>query len=156
MRVLGRAFGWLLPCVLLPVVLLAGWTVPVWAAPGLCVGPVCGQEITRSPTNPWQLRLRVDDQRGRHERIVVDCRDGVISPRSGSVERGYAAAVARRACRLAPRVPQAGLGGKPAGREGWSLARPYAYGDSKISLQRAHNFLQGFPRIGFTVSFSGS
>jgi hypothetical protein len=103
---LRRALGWLLPRVLLPVALLSGWSAPSWAAPGLCVGPVCGQEITRSPTHPWQLRLRVDDQRGRHERIVVDCRDGVISPRSGSVERGYAAAVARRACRLAPQAPK--------------------------------------------------
>ena len=87
------------------VTALWGSAAAVGAAPGLCVGPVCGQEITRSPTHPWQLRLRVDDQRGRHERIVVDCRDGVISPRSGSVERGYAAAVARRACRLAPQAP---------------------------------------------------
>jgi hypothetical protein len=104
--VLRWAFGWLLPGILLPVALLTGWSVPSWAAPGLCVGPVCGQEITRSPIHPWQLRLRVDDQWGRHERIVVDCRDGVISPRSGRVERGYAAAVARRACRLAPQAPK--------------------------------------------------
>jgi len=116
----------LLPGLLLSVALLAGVQSPAWAAPGLCVGPVCGLEITRSLTNPWQLRLRVEDQRGRHERIVVDCRDGVISPRSGSVERGYAAAVARRASRLAPQLPQAGLGGKPVGREGRSLPRPYA------------------------------
>jgi hypothetical protein len=106
MWALRLAVGWLLPRVLLPLALLSGWSAPSLAAPGLCVGPVCGQEITRSPTHPWQLRLRVDDQRGRHERIVVDCRDGVISPRSGSVERGYAAAVARRACRLAPQVPK--------------------------------------------------
>jgi hypothetical protein len=71
------------------------------AAPGLCVGPVCGDEISRSAKHHWQLRLRVSDQMGHHERVVVDCRDGVISPRVGQVERGYAAAVARRACRLA-------------------------------------------------------
>ncbi len=102
----AEALRWLLPRLLLPVALLAGWQPPAWAAPGLCVGPVCGQEITRRPTHPWQLRLRVDDQRGRHERIVVDCRDGVVSPRSGPVERGYTASVARRACRLALQAPE--------------------------------------------------
>ncbi|MFM7549741.1 MAG: hypothetical protein ACKO8I_12925 [Cyanobacteriota bacterium] len=71
------------------------------AAPGLCLGPVCGDEISRSAKHHWQLRLRVSDQWGHRERLVVDCRDGVISPRAGQVERGYAAAVARRACRLA-------------------------------------------------------
>ena len=71
------------------------------AAPGLCVGPVCGDEFTRSAQYHWQLRLRVSDQRGHHERLVVDCRSGAISPQQGLVERGYAAAVARRACRLA-------------------------------------------------------
>ncbi len=76
-------------------------TQPVFAAPGICVGPVCGDEIHRSAKHHWQLRLRVNDQQGQHERLVVDCRDGVLSPLSGPVERGYAAAVARRACRLA-------------------------------------------------------
>jgi hypothetical protein len=71
------------------------------AAPGVCVGPVCGDEISRSASHHWQLRLRVSDQDRHHERIVVDCRDGVISPRVGPVERGYAGAVARRLCRLA-------------------------------------------------------
>jgi hypothetical protein len=32
---------------------------------------------------------------------VVDCRHGQISPQQGPIERGHAAAVARRACRLA-------------------------------------------------------
>jgi hypothetical protein len=36
---------------------------------------------------------------------VVDCRDGVLSPLSGPVERGYAAAVARRAPRVLSRIP---------------------------------------------------
>ena len=72
------------------------------AAPGLCVGPVCGDGFSRSPVYPWQLRLKVNDQRGHHERLVVDCRDGGLSPMVGSVDRAYAAAVARRACRLAP------------------------------------------------------
>jgi hypothetical protein len=71
------------------------------AAPGLCVGPVCGDEITRSAQHHWQLRLRVNDQQGHRERLVVDCRNGALSPQAGLVDRGYAAAMARRACRLA-------------------------------------------------------
>jgi hypothetical protein len=71
------------------------------AAPGLCVGPVCGEEITRSAKHHWQLRLRVNDQQAHRERLVVDCRNGVLSPMAGPVDRGYAGAVARRACRLA-------------------------------------------------------
>jgi hypothetical protein len=74
--------------------------LPAAAAPGLCVGPVCAEEITRSAKHHWQLRLRLSDQQGRHERLVVDCRDGRLSPGDGPVERGYAAALARRACRL--------------------------------------------------------
>lgn len=71
------------------------------ASPGLCVGPVCGDEITRSAQHHWQLRLRVNDQQGHRERLVVDCRNGALSPQAGLVDRGYAAAMARRACRLA-------------------------------------------------------
>ncbi len=74
---------------------------PATASPGVCVGPVCGDEVSRSASHHWQLRLRVSDQDRHHERIVVDCRDGVISPRVGPVERSHAAAVARRLCRLA-------------------------------------------------------
>jgi len=70
------------------------------AAPGLCVGPVCGDQFVRSRDYPWQLRLRVSDQQGRRERLLIDCRNGVVSPLAGPVERGYATAVARRACRL--------------------------------------------------------
>lgn len=70
------------------------------AGPGLCVGPVCGDDIQRSALHHWQLQLRLDDQRGHRERVVVDCRDGRLSPLTGSVERGHAAAVARRVCRL--------------------------------------------------------
>lgn len=81
------------------------FAAPLAAAPGLCLGPVCGDEFSRNPQFPWQLRLRVSDQSGQRERLVVDCRDGVISPRQGPVERGYAAAVARRACRLAASSP---------------------------------------------------
>jgi hypothetical protein len=79
---------------------------PAWAAPGVCVGPVCADEISRSAKHHWQLRLRVSDQQGQHERLVVDCRNGVVSPLAGPVERGYAAAVARRACRLAGETPR--------------------------------------------------
>ncbi|MFN6337591.1 MAG: hypothetical protein ACK41W_02520 [Cyanobacteriota bacterium] len=83
------------------------WTAPAEAAPGLCVGPVCGDEFSRVAPYSWRLRLRVRDQQGHRERLVVDCRDGSISPLVGSVERGYAAAVGRRACRQAPLAPEA-------------------------------------------------
>lgn len=83
------------------LVVLLALASPAQAAPGLCVGPVCGDDINRSAKHHWQLRLRINDQMGHHERVVVDCRDGVISPQVGQVERDYAAAVARRACRLA-------------------------------------------------------
>jgi hypothetical protein len=95
----------LLVAALLGIGLTPPWLAQVEAAPGLCVGPVCGDEITRSAKHHWQLRLRVNDQQGHRERVVVDCRDGVISPQVGQVERGYAAAVARRACRLAGKTP---------------------------------------------------
>ncbi len=78
---------------------------PVLASPGLCVGPVCGDEFSRSAQHAFQLRLRLRDQSGHQERITVDCRDGRISPAQGSVERGYGAAVARRACRLVGETP---------------------------------------------------
>ena len=90
------------------LVVLLALASPAQAAPGLCVGPVCGDEIQRSAKHHWQLRLRINDQMGHHERVVVDCRDGVISPQVGQVERGYAAAVARRACRLAGETPGPG------------------------------------------------
>lgn len=88
----------LLGCVLL-------WALPALAAPGLCVGPVCGDGFRRGDPYPWQLKMRVQDQWGHRERLVVDCRDGSISPLQGPVERGYAAAVGRRACRQAPLAP---------------------------------------------------
>lgn len=73
---------------------------PAQAAPGLCIGPVCGDEISRSAKHHFQLRMRLSDQAGHHERVTVDCRDGRISPAIGLVERGYGAAVARRVCRM--------------------------------------------------------
>ena len=86
---------------LLTVVLLLGAIQPSAASPGLCVGLVCADQIQRSERLPWQLKLRVSDQRGQHERLLVDCRDGVLSPQEGLVDRGYAAAVTKRACRIA-------------------------------------------------------
>lgn len=86
---------------LLSALLLCLSPAQVSAAPGLCVGPVCGDEFSRSASYHWQLRLRLSDQQGHRERLVVDCRTGSLSPERGLVERGHAAAVARRACRLA-------------------------------------------------------
>ncbi|MCP9774532.1 hypothetical protein [Cyanobium sp. WAJ14-Wanaka] len=74
---------------------------PAFTAPGICVGPVCADEIHRSEISPSQFSLRLVDQRGQHERLLVDCRDGVLSPSVGPVDRGYARAVAKRACRSA-------------------------------------------------------
>jgi hypothetical protein len=83
------------------VLLLALGALPALAAPGLCIGPICGDEITRSAKHHFQLRLRLSDQQGHHERVTVDCRDGHLSPSIGPVERGHARAVAQKACRLA-------------------------------------------------------
>ena len=83
------------------VAVVALHALPAVAAPGLCIGPVCGDEITRSAKHHFQLRLRLSDQQGHRERVLVDCRDGQLSPAVGPVERGHARAVARRACRLA-------------------------------------------------------
>ncbi len=88
---------------LLGLGLFSSWLLgatAVQAAPGLCVGPVCGDLFRRGPELEWQLHLRIEDQRGQRERIVVDCRNGRISPQLGPIERGHAAAVARRACRF--------------------------------------------------------
>ena len=89
----------------LVALLLSLAAAPALASPGLCVGPVCGDEITRSAKHHWQLRLRANDQQGHRERLVVDCRSGTLSPLAGPVDRGYAGAVARRACRLAGEAP---------------------------------------------------
>jgi len=98
------AGGALVVAAILLTVLLSS-AAPGAAAPGLCVGPVCGDGFSRSDPYPWQLRMRMQDQWGHRERLVVDCRDGSISPLVGPVERGYAAAVGRRACRQAPLNP---------------------------------------------------
>jgi len=92
--------------VLLLLTLACGTGVQaVHAAPGLCVGPVCGDEFRRGAQHDFQLRLRLRDQSGHQERITVDCRDGRISPALGAVQRGYGAAVARRACRWVGETP---------------------------------------------------
>lgn len=88
------------PALALLLALLLALPTPGWAAPGICVGPVCGDGFSRSAKHAFQLRLRLSDQSGHHERITVDCRDGRISPARGPVERGYGTAVARRVCRL--------------------------------------------------------
>lgn len=86
--------GWLL------IAVIVGGTQAAVASPGLCVGPVCADEIARSAKHHWQLRLRLADQAGQRERITIDCRDGRLSPESGRIDRAYASALARKACRL--------------------------------------------------------
>ncbi len=104
--------GALLAFLALALLVLLAVPPPVAAAPGLCVGPVCGDEFHRNPGRSWQLRMRLSDQRGHHERITIDCRDGRLSPAIGPVERGYGSAVARRACRLSTM-----MNGKPSAAE---------------------------------------
>jgi hypothetical protein len=91
--------GLLLPA-LLSALLMSLVPSQAAASPGLCVGPVCADGFSRSAKHTFQLRMRLSDQAGRHERVTVDCRDGRISPAIGPVERGYGAAVARRVCRM--------------------------------------------------------
>ena len=71
------------------------------ASPGLCTGPVCADDITRSAKNHWQLVLKLNDQLGHREKVVMNCRAGQLSPISGPVDRAYATSIGRRACRLA-------------------------------------------------------
>ena len=102
----ARVVGWgqrvmALLSVALPFVLvsLLSNPLPAEAAPGLCTGPVCADAITRSAKNHWQLVLRLEDQQGHREKVVVDCRAGVLSPQAGLVDRGYAKALGMRLCR---------------------------------------------------------
>ena len=76
-------------------------TSAVIASPGLCTGPVCADDITRSAKNHWQLVLKLNDQLGHREKVVMNCRAGQLSPMSGPVDRAYATSIGRRACRLA-------------------------------------------------------
>ena len=71
------------------------------ASPGLCTGPVCADDITRSAKNHWQLVLKLNDQLGHREKVVMNCRAGQLSPMAGPVDRTYATSIGRRACRLA-------------------------------------------------------
>ena len=86
-------------CMALAGVFLLATTV--WASPGLCTGPVCADGITRSAKNHWQLVLRLNDQQGPREKVVRNCRASQLSPMEGPVDRAYATALGRRACRLA-------------------------------------------------------
>ena len=83
--------------------LLTGLVSPfrVEASPGLCTGPVCADDITRSAKNHRQQVLKLNDQLGHREKVVMNCRAGQLSPMSGPVDRAYATAIGRRACRLA-------------------------------------------------------
>lgn len=106
-KVVRKVLRKVVPAALLTALLTVGLLLPgaAIAAPGLCVGPVCADGFSRSAKHAFQLRMRLSDQRGHHERITVDCRDGRISPVVGPVERGYGAAVARRVCRLVGETP---------------------------------------------------
>ena len=92
----------------LPLILcLIGMVSGLWSAlaahasPGLCTGQVCADDITRSAKNHWQLVLKLNDQQGHREKVVMNCLAGQLSPSSGPVDRAYATALGRRACRLA-------------------------------------------------------
>jgi len=100
MRHLLQTLRILVLAAVLGALLMGIGSAPAAAAPGICVGPVCGDRFERSDTYPWLLRLRVSDQQGRHERLAIDCRSGALTPLAGPVERGYATAVAQRACRF--------------------------------------------------------
>ena len=75
--------------------------VAVFASPGLCTGPVCADDITRSAKYHWQLVLKLNDQLGHREKVVMNCKAGQLSPMNGPVDRAYATSIGRRACRLA-------------------------------------------------------
>ena len=79
--------------------MLLVWPSEAFAAPGLCTGPVCADAITRSAKNHWQLLLRLEDQQGHREKVVMDCKAGELSPMAGLVDRGYARALGMRLCR---------------------------------------------------------
>jgi hypothetical protein len=49
------------------------------------------------------LRMRLEDQQGHRERVVMDCRNQQLSPRGGLVDRIPATALGKRACRLGGR-----------------------------------------------------
>ena len=92
-----------LPLILCLIGMVSGpWSVhSAHASPGLCTGPVCADDITRSAKNHWQLVLKLNVQQGHREKVVMNCLAGQLSPSSGPVDRAYATALGRRACRLA-------------------------------------------------------
>ena len=92
-----------LPLILSLISMASGFWCPgeVLASPGLCTGPVCADDITRSAKNHWQLVLKLNDQQGHREKVVMNCLAGQLSPSAGPVDRAYATALGRRACRLA-------------------------------------------------------
>ena len=73
----------------------------VYASPGLCTGPVCADDITRSAKYHWQLVLKLNAQLGHREKVVMTGKAGQLSPMTGPVDRAYATSIGRRACRLA-------------------------------------------------------
>lgn len=102
----GQRRGWGDRLLLQAALLLILWVpllvvnpAPAVASPGMCTGPVCADGITRSAKNHWQLVLRLEDQQGHREKVVMDCRAGVLSPQAGLVDRGYARALGLRLCR---------------------------------------------------------
>ena len=92
-----------LPLILCLICMVSGlWSAhSAHASPGLCTGPVCADDITRSAKNHWQLVLKLNDQQGHREKVVMNCLASQLSPSSGPVDRAYATALGRRACRLA-------------------------------------------------------
>lgn len=96
-RILTGTLAW----IAIALITLLGLSPQVTASPGLCTGPVCAYDMTRSAKNHWQLVLRLNDQRGHREKVVMNCRAGQLSPLSGPVDRDFATALGRRACRLA-------------------------------------------------------
>jgi len=93
--------SWLPRWVAIPLVLAVACVLvphPTAASPGLCTGPVCADAVTRSAKNHWQLLVRLEDQQGHREKVVLDCRAGIMSPRAGLVDRSYATALGRRLC----------------------------------------------------------
>ena len=79
-------------CLLLLCCLFGLLGRPVLASPGLCTGPVCADDITRSAKNHWQLILRLNDQQGHREKVVMDLggggREGLVVVRELMLEGG--------------------------------------------------------------------
>ena len=96
-----RTFTGTLVWIAIALITFLQFSPQVAASPGLCTGPVCAEDMTRSAKNHWQLVLRLNDQRGHREKVVMNCRAGQLSPLYGPVDRAFATALGRRAYRLA-------------------------------------------------------